>query len=219
METTSWTSAGTTLESKKRPAFYVGDRVWIMKPKPVGGHNIQTYWTGPTTITSRTGASSFEDTTANGDTRAVHMSQIKPYQDDVLDGGAPLHFYRPGHREASIATPEIHKILSHRVEDTDFPHFLVHWSGSFPEQDSLLSLLELIEFDCDMWAPYCMVHGISTMNVGALWIFRTFGPVPFSCIFSEGMGSGPPLAVPSLHYSHFPPCCLSPKPLSLSPWL
>jgi hypothetical protein len=74
---------------KKRPAFYVGDRVWIMKPKPVGGHNIQTYWTGPTTITSRTGASSFKITTANGDTRAVHISQIKPYQDDVLEGGAP----------------------------------------------------------------------------------------------------------------------------------
>jgi hypothetical protein len=29
---------------KKQPAFYVGDRVFIMKPKPVGGHKIQTYW-------------------------------------------------------------------------------------------------------------------------------------------------------------------------------
>ncbi len=27
---------------KKRPAFYVGDRVWIMKPKSVGGQKIQT---------------------------------------------------------------------------------------------------------------------------------------------------------------------------------
>jgi hypothetical protein len=153
---------------KKRPAFYVGDRVWIMKPKPVGGHKVQTYWTGPTTITSRTGASSFEVTTANGDTRAVHISQIKPYQDDVLEGGAPLHFYRPGHREASFATPGIHEILSHRVEDTGLPHFLVHWSGSSPEQDSWLSLLELIELKCDLWAPYCMVHGISTVNIGAL---------------------------------------------------
>ncbi len=64
---------------KKRPAFYVGDRVWIMKPKPVGGYKIQTNWTGPTAITSRTGASSFEETTTNGDTRAVHISQIKTY--------------------------------------------------------------------------------------------------------------------------------------------
>jgi hypothetical protein len=79
---------------KKRPAFYVGDQVWIMKPKLVGGHKIQTYWTGPTTITSRTGASSFEVTTANGDTRAVHISQIQPNQDNVLEGGAPLHFNR-----------------------------------------------------------------------------------------------------------------------------
>jgi hypothetical protein len=93
--------AATQCRDQKRPAFYVGDRVWVMKPKPVGGHKIQTYCTGPTTITSRTGASSFEVTTVNGDTREVHISQIKLYQDDVLEGGAPLHFYRPGHREAT----------------------------------------------------------------------------------------------------------------------
>ncbi len=116
-------------------------------------HKAQTsVWTQDTNLLGRTidhhiphRASSFEVITANGDIRAVHISQIKPYQDDVLEGRAHLHFYRPGRREAPFATPEIHEILSHRVEDTGLPHFLVHWSGSSPEQDSWLFLLKLIE--------------------------------------------------------------------------
>ncbi len=100
---------------------------------------IQTYClTGPTTITSRTGASSFEVTTANGDNRAVPISQIKPYKDDILENGAPMHFYRPGHREAPFATPEIHEILSHRVEDKRLPYFW--YIGQGPLRAGLLAI-------------------------------------------------------------------------------
>jgi len=94
----------------------------------------------------------------------------------VLEVGAPLHFYRPGHREAPFATPGVHEILFHRVEDTCLPHVLVHWSGSSPEQDCLLSLLDLIELKCDLWASYCMAHGISTVNVGSLAASMEAGP-------------------------------------------
>ncbi len=38
---------------KSRPEFQVGDMVWVMKQKPIGGHKTQTYCVGPTTIISR----------------------------------------------------------------------------------------------------------------------------------------------------------------------
>ena len=149
----------------------------MLKPKPVGGHKIQTYWTGPAIIESRTGASSFEVSTANGETRAVHISQIKPYHDDVLEGGVPLHFYRSGNREAPYGDPEVQEILSHRIEDTGLPQFLVRWSESSPSQDTWLSLLDMIELKCSLWAPYCSAQGISTVTLGALAAAMAAGPM------------------------------------------
>ncbi len=77
---------------KARPEFQVGDLVWIMKPKPIRGHKTQTYWVGPTTILSRAGQNSFTIATKEGDTRDVHIVQLKPYFDDVLEGGVPQYF-------------------------------------------------------------------------------------------------------------------------------
>ncbi len=44
---------------KSRPEFQVGDMVWAMNPKPIGGHKTQTFWVGTTTIISRSGQNSF----------------------------------------------------------------------------------------------------------------------------------------------------------------
>ena len=69
---------------RSRPEFQVGDLVLFMKPKPIGGHKTQTYWVGPTTILSRAGQNSFTIATIEGDTRDVHIAQLKPYFDDVI---------------------------------------------------------------------------------------------------------------------------------------
>jgi hypothetical protein len=90
---------------KSRPEFQVGDMVWVMKPKPIGGHKTQTYWEGPTTIISRSGQNSFTIITKEGDSRKVHAAQLKPYYDDMLEGGAQLHFYRPEYQETASGTP------------------------------------------------------------------------------------------------------------------
>ncbi len=46
-------------QHKSRPEFQVGDMLWVMKLKPIGGHKTQTYWVWPTTIISRSGQNSF----------------------------------------------------------------------------------------------------------------------------------------------------------------
>ncbi len=52
---------------KSRPEFQVGDMVWVMKPKPIGGQKTQTFWVGPNTIISRSGQNSFTIITKEGD--------------------------------------------------------------------------------------------------------------------------------------------------------
>ena len=82
-----------------------------MKPKPIGGHKTQTYWVGPTTILSRAGQNSFTIATKEGDTRDVHIAQLKPYFDDVLEGGVPQYFYQPDYRKPASETPLVQEIL------------------------------------------------------------------------------------------------------------
>jgi hypothetical protein len=153
---------------RSRPEFKVGDLVWVMKPKPIGGHKTQTYWTGPTTILSRSGESSFTIATRNEGMRAVHIAQLKPYFDDLLEGGVPLHHFRPENRDPPVGTPAIEEILSHRTEPGGMIWFLVRWSGSSAEQDSWLSLVECITMGDRAWVPYCLGRGIGSIPVGAL---------------------------------------------------
>jgi len=43
----------------ERPPFKVGDKVWVMRPKPLGGHKIQPWWAGPYPIVQRMGTRSY----------------------------------------------------------------------------------------------------------------------------------------------------------------
>ena len=53
---------------KERHGYTIGDRILLNKPSQVGGHKIQTLWTGPAQILSRTGASSYIISNPHGTT-------------------------------------------------------------------------------------------------------------------------------------------------------
>ncbi len=80
---------------KSRPEFQVGDMVWVMKPKSIRGHKTQTFWVWPTTIISRSGQNSFAIITKEGNSKEVHVAQLKPFYDDVLEGGVRSIFIAP----------------------------------------------------------------------------------------------------------------------------
>jgi hypothetical protein len=157
---------------KSRPEFQVGDMVWVMKPKPIGGHKTQTYWVGPTTIISRSGQNSFTIITKEGDSREVHAAQLKPYYDDVLEGGAPLHFYRPDYREPASGTPLVDEVLTHKTDSDGQLYFQIRWFGSDSRNDSWASVRELLEINDHKWASYCTSNGINSIPVSAM-ISRT----------------------------------------------
>jgi hypothetical protein len=145
---------------KERHGYTIGDRVLLNKPSQVGGHKIQTLWTGPAQILSRTGASSYIISTPHGTTQEVHLSQLKPYEDDcLLEGGVPLHHIQNNPREAPVPTPQVEFIRSHSTARGP-RQFLVHWSNSKPQEDSWLSLTDLIQHAAPILQSYLSTHVI-----------------------------------------------------------
>ena len=146
--------------------------VLVMKPKLIGGHKTQTYWVGPTTIISRSGQNNFTIITKEGDSREVHAAQLKPYYDDVLEGGAPLHFYRPDYREPASGTPLVDEVLTHKTDSDGQLYFQIRWFGSDSRNDSWASVRELLEINDHKWASYCTSNVINSIPVSAM-ISRT----------------------------------------------
>jgi hypothetical protein len=60
------------------PDFQIGDWVWYIRPKGVGGVKLHTWWQGPFKVLIRTGERSFRLRTPQGDEFDAHQDQLKP---------------------------------------------------------------------------------------------------------------------------------------------
>ena len=80
---------------KARDPPKLGDKVWVLRPKGVGGNKISTWWLGPYKVVERVGQSSFKVQIRPGIFQDVHLDQIKPYElDEALGIGRPLTYRR-----------------------------------------------------------------------------------------------------------------------------
>ena len=62
---------------RMRPPYKVGDYVWLMKPKSVGGVKISTWRLGPYQVTARVGENSYQLKVPRQGTLDGHASQLK----------------------------------------------------------------------------------------------------------------------------------------------
>ena len=60
----------------KKP-FQIGDVVWNLKPKPIGGVKLATWWEGPCRIVAKTGASSYQLRFRDGRIIDDHITKLK----------------------------------------------------------------------------------------------------------------------------------------------
>ncbi len=96
---------------------------------------------------SRSGQNSFTIVTKEGETRAVHIAQLKPYFDDVFEGGEPLHHYRPDTKDPASGNPLVDEILSHKTDQEGVLWFLVRWFGADSRDDTWNNIKELLEIN------------------------------------------------------------------------
>ena len=137
---------------------------------------MHTWWLGPAVILAKMGENSYDVSLHDGGRKNVHASHLKPYINDVvMEGGVPLHYYKPDDREPAV-TPAVEAIRDHRHTPTGELEFLIHWENSPPGMDSWVALGELIARADGHWKPYCQSQGIESIPVGTLAV--TAGVIP-----------------------------------------
>ena len=60
------------------PVYHIGDWVWYLRPKSVGGTKLRTYWQGPFKVLSRAGERSYRLRTPQGEEFDAFQDQLKP---------------------------------------------------------------------------------------------------------------------------------------------
>ncbi len=100
--------------------------------------------------------------------RAVHIAQLKPYFDDILEGGVPLHHHRPDTKDPASGTPLLEEILSHKTDQEVVLWFLVRWFGADSRVDTWNSIKELLDINDRIWISYCASNGLKSILLAAL---------------------------------------------------
>ncbi len=117
---------------------------------------------------SRSGQNSFTTVSKEGETWAVHTAQLKPYFDNVLDGGLPLHHYRPDTRDPASGTPQVEEHFSNKTDQEGVLWFFVRWFGAHSRDDTLNSMQEILEINDRRWIIYCASNGLTYIPIAAL---------------------------------------------------
>ena len=105
---------------KEKPAFKVGDKVWLLRPRHVGTDKLASWWIGPCVVLARQGADSYVVEDKPGHERAAHSSQLKAFlKDGFADAPLPLHYFRQAEVDLTdeFNEWEVEEILEHKAGD------------------------------------------------------------------------------------------------------
>ena len=79
---------------RARPPYKVGDYVFLLKPKTVGGHKISTWWLGPYQVLARVGENSYRLKVPREGMVEAHTTQLKQCFWNLPEG-PKVHFQVP----------------------------------------------------------------------------------------------------------------------------
>jgi len=145
----------------------IGSKVWVLRPKGVGGNKISTWWVGPYKLVERVGESSFKVQIRPGIFQDVHLDQIKPYEvDEQLGIGRPLTY----RRDDPDRPPErkIEKIRARRLNDRGESKFLTHWEGTPDSEDTWEPALTFLSACDPTWMDFCWDNNVGVELIEAI---------------------------------------------------
>ena len=147
---------------KEKPTYRPKDRVWLLRPRPIGVDKLLSWWIGPCAVVSRQGADSYTIEDKPGHRRSAHSSQLKPYVEDehsrIL---MPLHFFKQTEEDTTAEADEweVDHIVRHRTDEEGKMWFLTQWAGyQDPTWEPLGNFVHHYNVD---WAEYCRQHKIN----------------------------------------------------------
>ena len=137
----------------------MGQKVWVMRPKPLGGHKIQPWWAGPYPIIAQEGAQSFVVQWGDSGGLRVHADQLKPWFEDVISTPSiPIHYHQG---EGVAQGPlEVGQVKGHRNTAWGW-EFLTHWKGAPVSEDTWEPISTFIQVQSPEWQAYCAQQGLA----------------------------------------------------------
>ena len=139
--------------------FRVGEKVWVARPKPLGGHKIQAWWVGPYPITERRGNQSYVVAWSPTETLRVHADQLKKWVPEEVEGlGVPL-FYKQGVPPSQWPL-SVYKVISHRETHKGL-EFLTQWEGAPASMDTWVPIQDFVKNAPAAWREYCISNRLA----------------------------------------------------------
>ena len=118
---------------RERECYAVGQSVWVVRPKSVGGCKTDVWWMGPARIESRSGEFSYQVELNPGQFLDVHHDQLKPCQSaPVPSSGIPLFASAPTPQRIM---PKIVRVAAHCFGRRGQSEFLAHWEWTSDSLD------------------------------------------------------------------------------------
>ena len=157
-------------EEEKTVQYVTGQKVWVLRPRPVGADKFESWWSGPCQVLRQVGEHSYEVQVSPSDTRVCHVNQLKVHFEDALGKAWPLYYTRDTQVDdgaVGVDDYNVEKIVSHRVDAFGEIEFLVKWEGYPPENNTWQRPKDFLPQYCRPWAEYCRKKNITVDIVRA----------------------------------------------------
>ena len=154
------------VNAKRRPRapFKEGDKVWVLRPRSVGGNKLETWWLGPAKVVQRVGASSYQVIHKPGEIWDVHMDSLKAYvEDDLMGTSVPLYFHKGTTKSTVLGDTEeeVQCIRKHRLKD-GVMEFLTLWKGAASAEETWEPASTFVQSFSPVWLEYLVNHKLET---------------------------------------------------------
>ena len=149
-------------DKKEMSSFKPDDIVWVLRPPPMGGNKMETWWLGPAKVIQRVGSTSYKVQIKPGVEWDCHREWMKPYvEDTILGRGVPLFYHQGTTRSSGLRETQdpVKQILKHRLHNGKM-QFLTRWKGASSHEDTWEDVENFIGGPPDAWLEYLFNTGL-----------------------------------------------------------
>ena len=142
---------------KEIPTYNPDEKVWVLRPRPLGVEKTLSWWIGPCQVLKRLSAHTYEVQVGESKVRDVHVSQVKRYY-PPLEGPSWDLFYTNKDAPTDPALEGdylVERVVRHRKNKEGALEFLVRWAGYGSEEDTWEPVSSFLPSFSQPWADYC----------------------------------------------------------------
>ena len=153
---------------KDRERFNIGTKVWVQRPKELGGRKLRLWWEGPYRIVEQTGMRSYKVEISPGRVKDFGLAQLKRYEADQVYGIARPLFYKKGDSGYAQKQRQVEYIRDCQLNHRGEPEWLTHWANTQPSEDTWEPAATFLTGCSQPWVDYCRANNLEVGLLASL---------------------------------------------------